>query len=198
MAKLKPIDGLVFDPSFLFTILMVSRWFARTCMVDENAISNNYAHLLLYGASGTGKSLLISAISTAIPTYKFLVDSHFQNPDLLQSSLLTMEEIDTSMLPSNKYKQLLDIKSHVKIDFKNLNPENCTEGMPCMMSTNDDIFTKLRGGKKFNKASVDAAIRRLYILPVKSGSYDKLHGRVPKESAFWTTLHEYDLKFEEE
>ena len=167
-------------------------------MAQENAISNNFAHLLLYGSAGTGKSLLISAIASAIPTYKFLVDSHFQNPDLLQASLLTMEEIDTASLPSNKYKQLLDIKSHVKIDFKNLNPENCTEGIPCMMSTNDDILSKLRSSKKYNKASIDAAIRRLYIIPVKTGAYDRLHGRVPKESPFWKQLHEYDLLFEEE
>jgi hypothetical protein len=67
-----------------------------------------------------------------------------------------------------------------------------------MITTNDDIFTKLRSQKKFNKASIDAAIRRLYIVPVKSGTYDKLHGRVPKESVYWNTLHPYSFRFEEE
>jgi len=38
----------------------------------------------------------------------------------------------------------------MKIDFKNLNPENVTEGVPCMITTNDDIFSVLRTSKKFN------------------------------------------------
>ena len=69
---------------------------------------------------------------------------------MLQASLLSIEEFDTEQLLSNHYKALLDLKCHVKIDFKNLNPENVTEGVPCMITTNDDIFTRLRTNKKYN------------------------------------------------
>jgi DNA replication protein DnaC len=140
----------VFDSRFLFSIVMVSRWFVRACMVEDVYTSNNAAHLLLYGGAGTGKTLLVSCISSAIATYKFLTESRFQNPDLLKASLLSLEEFKTLDLPSSQYKQLLDLKSHLKIDFKNLNPENVTAGVPCMITTNDDVFTVLRGQKKYN------------------------------------------------
>ena len=113
-------------------------------MLEDFYTSNNHAHLLLYGGAGTGKTLIVSAISSSVATYRFVTGSRFQNPDLLKSSLLSLEEFDTASLPSNQYKQLLDLKSHMKIDFKNLNPENVTEGVPCMITTNDDVFTVLR------------------------------------------------------
>jgi DNA replication protein DnaC len=119
-------------------------------MLEDNYTSNNHAHLLLYGGAGTGKTLLVSAISSSIDTYKYLTESRFQNPDLLKSSLLSLEEFKTLDLPASQYKQLLDLKSHMKIDFKNLNPENVTAGVPCMITTNDDVFTVLRSQKKYN------------------------------------------------
>jgi len=83
MNQSKTIDGAMFDPRFLFPLLMTARWFARTCMRHEEAVSNNHSHLLLYGNTGTGKTLIISAISSVISTYKYLVGSKFQNPELL-------------------------------------------------------------------------------------------------------------------
>jgi len=141
----------MFDPRFLFPLLMTARWFARTCMRREESVSNNHSHLLLYGNTGTGKTLIVSSISSVISTYKLLVTSKFQNPDLLQSSLFSIEEFDTSILASNQYKALLDYKSPVKIDFKNLHPENVSEGVPCMITTNDDVLTVLRSQKRYNQ-----------------------------------------------
>lgn len=46
--------------------------------------------------------------------------------------------------------------------------------MPCLMSTNDELFTVL-GNKRFDKESVKAALRRLYIIPIKQGKYETLH-----------------------
>lgn len=86
----------------------------------------------------------------------------------------------------------------MKIDFKNLNPENVTEGVPCMITTNDEVFTVLRQQKKINQASVDAALRRLYLVPVKAGAFEKLHGRVPKDSPLFKLLLEHDHKFDQE
>ena len=92
---------------------------------------------------------------------------------MLQASILQIEECDTDTLLTNHYKALLDLKCHVKIDFKNLNPENVTEGVPCMITTNDDVISKLRGNKRSNvKASVDAALRRLYLVPMKIGAFE--------------------------
>lgn len=140
LSRLPSLDAALFDPKFLFPLLLVSRWFLKTCMRDESHVSNNNAHLVLYGTSGTGKTLIVSVISSIITTYKYLIGAGYQNPDILQSSLISLEEFPTSLLPSNEYKCLLDIKTHVKINFKNLHPENVTEGVPCMITTNDDIF----------------------------------------------------------
>lgn len=74
---MRPLDGIVFDPRFLFNILLVSRWFAGSCMREDDLKSNNRAHLLLYGGAGTGKTLLVSAIAGSISTYKYLVGSRF-------------------------------------------------------------------------------------------------------------------------
>jgi len=167
-------------------------------MVDDNCTSNNHAHLLLYGGGGTGKTLIVSAVASAIPTYKFLVGSRFQNPDLLQSSLLSIEEFDVSQLPSNAYKCLLDLKTHVKIDFKNLNPENVTQGVPSMITTNDEVLNVIHGQKKYNNASVVAALRRLYIIPVKGGPYEKLHGRIDKGHKYEALLDPFNGLFDRE
>jgi hypothetical protein len=113
-------------------------------MREEESVTNNHTHLLLYGGACTGKSLIVSAISSVIQTYKYLANSKFQNPELLQSSLFSIEEFDTSMLASNQYKALLDFKAPVKIDFKNLHPENVSEGVPCMITSNDEVLTVLR------------------------------------------------------
>lgn len=61
----------------MFNVLLVSRWFAQSCMLDEDAASNNHAHLLLYGSAGTGKSFIVSSIASAIPTYRYLTTSNF-------------------------------------------------------------------------------------------------------------------------
>ena len=71
------MDGILFDPRFLFNLLLVSRWFVRACMLEESSSSNNQAHLLLYGGAGTGKSFIASAIASSIPTYKYLFNSRF-------------------------------------------------------------------------------------------------------------------------
>lgn len=47
-------------------------------------------------------------------------------------------------LATNNYKALLDIKQSVKIDFKNLHPENATMDVPCLISSNDDVLTVLK------------------------------------------------------
>jgi hypothetical protein len=63
------------------------------------------------------------------------------------------------------------------MDFKNLNPENVSEGVPCMITTNDDVITILKMQKKHCQSSVAAAMRRLYLIPMKFVSFEKLHGR---------------------
>jgi len=45
---------------------------------------------------------------------------------------------------------------------------------------------------------VDAALRRLYIIPVKAGPFERLHGRTPKDSPSWKTMLEFDHKFDQE
>ena len=136
MHEYKVIDGLVFDPRFLFSVLMVSRWFARTCMREEAYVTNNNSQLILYGDAGTGKNLILSAIASGVSVYKYLKNSKFQNPDLLKSSIFQIDEFDVVALASNQFKELLDLKSPVKVDFKNLHPENATEGVPCMITSN--------------------------------------------------------------
>lgn len=141
---LKPFDAIVFDPNFLITLLMTARWFGRVCMTQEHFVSNNNAHLLLYGNSGTGKSFILNILSSQIPTYRYLTTGNFQNPDILSSSVILLEEFPTRQLVTNHYKSLLDIKASIKLDFKNLHPENATEGIPCIISTNDSVLTTLQ------------------------------------------------------
>lgn len=133
---------------------------------------------MLYGISGAGKSFLLSILSSNIPTYRYLTSGRFQNPDILSSSLFYIDEFDTMQLTQNQYKSLLDIKAPVKVDLKNLHPENVSENVPCMISTNDEVFSVLRnlpnrkpmnGQAQVNQNSVEAALRRLYIVPVKLG-----------------------------
>ncbi len=102
------------------------------------------------------------------------------------------------MLASNQYKALLDFKAPVKIDFKNLHPENVSEGVPCMITSNDEVLTVLRTQKKYNQQSADAAIRRLYIIPLKMGQFEKMHGKVPTEHPQRTNLLQFDPRFESE
>jgi hypothetical protein len=83
-----------------------------------------------------------------------------------------------ALLPCNSYKALLDLKTHVKIDFKNLHPENVSEGVPFMLTTNEEVFSTLRSQKKFNQQSIAAGLRRVYIVPMKAGPFEKLHGRI--------------------
>jgi len=54
------------------------------------------------------------------------------------------EEFDTVQLATSFFKQVFDIKSYVKINFKNMHPEDATENMPCIVATNDEVFTCLR------------------------------------------------------
>jgi Cdc6-like AAA superfamily ATPase len=72
-----PLEPMLFDARFMFPVLMVARWFSKTCMRKENYISNNQAHLVLYGSAGTGKSLIVSAISSCVSTYKYITGSKF-------------------------------------------------------------------------------------------------------------------------
>jgi replication-associated recombination protein RarA len=74
---LRALDGLIFDPKFLFVLLLTGRWFLKSCMLRDDATSNNNAHLLLYGGAGTGKTLIASSIASVIPTYKFVTTSRF-------------------------------------------------------------------------------------------------------------------------
>lgn len=86
----------------------------------------------------------------------------------------------------------------MKIDFKNLNPENVTEGVPCMITTNDEVLTILGNTKRFEVSSAAAALRRLYLIPLKAGPFEKLHGRVPQASPYFGDLCCYDTKFDRE
>jgi hypothetical protein len=72
-----PLEPMLFDARFMFPLMMVARWFAKTCMRQESYISNNQAHLVLYGSSGTGKSLIASSVASCINTYKYLTGSKF-------------------------------------------------------------------------------------------------------------------------
>jgi len=74
---------MIFDSRFMIPLILVARWFSRVCVRDPEVISNNYAHLVLYGSTGTGKSLLTSVISNNIPTYKYMVGGRFQTPTIL-------------------------------------------------------------------------------------------------------------------
>lgn len=61
----------------MISFLMCARWFARMCMQDTTRLSNNHGHLLLYGQSGAGKSLILSTIASNIPTYTYLTNGRF-------------------------------------------------------------------------------------------------------------------------
>lgn len=96
-----PIDGMLFNPAFLFPLMLCGRWFAKTCMRKSDQITSNNAHLIVYGASGTGKSLLMNVISSNIPTYTYVTTGKFQNPDILSSAIIMIDEFDTSQLVEN-------------------------------------------------------------------------------------------------
>lgn len=85
----------------------------------------------------------MSILSSNILTYRFITSSKFQNPDMMSASLIVIDEFDTENLASNTYKALLDVKSAVKIDFKNMHPWNVTKDVPCVISTNDEFYTTL-------------------------------------------------------
>jgi transcriptional regulator with PAS, ATPase and Fis domain len=72
LGEAQSLDGMLFNPRFMLSIILVARWMARVCMQNIDNISNNRANLLLYGASGAGKTLLASTIGTYLPTYKYL------------------------------------------------------------------------------------------------------------------------------
>jgi hypothetical protein len=50
-----------------------------------------------------------------------------------------------------------------------------------MMTTNDEILSVLQQQRRNNHSSVNAALRRLYIVPMKMGVFEKIHGRLPAE-----------------
>jgi hypothetical protein len=47
-------------------------------------------------------------------------------------------------------------------------------------------------------SSIAAALRRVYIIPVKAGPFEKLHGRLPKNHPSTNLLLQHDNKFEKE
>lgn len=67
---------------------------------------------------------------------------------------------------------------------------NVTEGVPCMITSNDDLITVIRAqNKKFGDASVDAALRRLYLIPMKMPNFEKLHySQIPVHSSSKTKI----------
>lgn len=56
------------------------------------------------------------------------------------------DEMDTSLLVTNAFKSILDVKQSVKMDFKNAHPVNATEGMVAVISTNDSVYQTIREG----------------------------------------------------
>lgn len=84
------------------------------------------------------------------------------------------------------------------MDFKNLHPENVTQGVPCMITTNDDLFTTLMAQRKYNSASVAAALRRLYIIPMKGCAFDAIHGKMAVDHPFYRDLMHLEGRFEKE
>ena len=67
-----------------------------------------------------------------------------------------------------------------------------------MITTNDEVLNVLRLQKKYNQQSVAAALRRLYIVPMKAGPFEKLHGRVSSDSPSYEDVAIYDGKFDKE
>ena len=199
-----PFDLAILDPQFMLSLLLCSRWLARSCMRHQRFISNNNAHLVLYGGGGTGKSFIMGILSSNIPTYKFLTTGKFQNPDILSSAVLLIDEFATRDLVENQYKSLLDIKSSVKLDFKNLHPENATAEMPCIITSNDDILSMLnaqinQSKGKINQNSVDAAIRRLYIVPMKyTMGFDQMHGLIDEAHPLYSLLLSHSKSYQNE
>lgn len=137
-------------------------------------------------------------LQECIPTYNYLTQGHFQNPDILSSAIIHFTEFNTALLTYSYYKDLFDIKSQVKIDFKNMHPENVSKDVPIIISTNDDVLTVLNSlpykrPSLFNSSvvtttvsssvttdSVEAAIRRLYMIPFRSGRYNDLHCNISR------------------
>lgn len=203
LITLNPFDALVLDPSFLFPLMMCARWFAKVCMRQLDKVTSNNANLMLYGASGTGKSFIIGIISSCIPAYKYLVNSKFQSPQLLSSALMIIDEFNTRKLVENIYKQLLDIRQSVKIDFKNMHPDDATCDVPTILSTNDDVLTVLNGmandvKHRVNQESINAALRRLYLVPLKSEMFDKKHGKISNGHQYYKQLWYYNESFTQE
>ena len=72
-----------------------------------------------------------------------------------------------------------------------MHPENVSEGVPCIISTNDDVLTVLAStstDRTSNDKSVDAAVRRLYLIPFNMRPYEKLHGHIDKEMTHYEKL----------
>jgi hypothetical protein len=107
------------------------------------------------------------------------------------------------------YKDLFDVKSSVKVDFKNIHPANVSQDVPIILSTNDDVLTVLRdmpfkrtshfnttNSCPVNGHSVTAAIRRLYLVPFRFGKYDLLHADIMGEELYADKLTCYNKRLE--
>ncbi len=94
-------DVILLDPRFLMQLIMCARWFAKVCLRNPEDITNNQAHLLLYGQSGAGKSFVLSIFSKFIPTYRYLTVGNYQNPEIFNCAILHFDEFDTSNLVTN-------------------------------------------------------------------------------------------------
>lgn len=64
-----------------------------------------------------------------------------------------------------------------------------------MITSNDEVLSLLRTQKRYNSVSVDAALRRLYLIPLKMGKFDKLHGRLPEEHPAAEELTKHETKY---
>ena len=67
-----------------------------------------------------------------------------------------------------------------------------------MIATNDELFSVLRALKTYNQNSINAALRRLYVVPMKMESFERMHGRVPDDSPSHQKVKHLDCMFENE
>lgn len=188
---IKLFDTVLLSPEAELSFLMTANYISTSLLSSKHngkAITRDFANLLLFGDSGTGKSFTLEALSQVLDLnivsaltiqQMFRGNMVFAEKQIVNASCIVAHEVATQDLLFTGAKEYLDVSlSKRKINVKYADPISLTRGVPFLMGTNDFIgetsnfFEWTQLFKNLNQSSnrglssmAEPCMRRLTVIP---------------------------------